>query len=107
MTTGFPRMNSKQRELCPTGYLFITNITYNSDRWLTIFGYMTYMESCHHILSEYRKRYGDVQTVSPSYDSLGREQSDTVVALYVPNPALRRIQKWLRNHGKLTPKLQS
>ena len=106
MTKGFPRMNSKQKEYCPSGYIWITNINYCPDRTLlgiTENEFLNGIALTHGIvfpeyidaIKKYREKYGDVM-VTDAFDVLDRPLKHTDVAIYVLHPAFWRVQKTLR-----------
>ena len=103
----FPRMNQHQKDVCPSGYVWITNINVEDkhsfmDAMLnTMFDTDGHRNFFQRTKDTYRKLYGDVQVVTPAYTNAGIELKDDSVALYVPNQGLRRIQRWLRNHNKM------
>ena len=98
MTERFPHMNSKQKEYCPSGYVWITNMNMTQPDFVftndgireeeTGDRYTTYIKRC-------RDKYGDV-IITDGFDMLGRPLKHTDVAVYVPHPAIRRVQKTLR-----------
>lgn len=99
----FLRMNRQRQNVCPTGYIWATNIHQNDmDLFIGIL-FSSHEDGSYYknTLDTYRKQYGDVQIVTPAYDNLGNELKDGNVAIYVPHPAIRRINRWLRNHNKM------
>ena len=95
MTKGFPRMSLKQKEYCPSGYIWLTNIgiieTYSMhdfDEEDEYSHYINFIKSC-------REKYGDV-IVTGAFDVHDRPLKHTDVAIYVLHPAIKRINKTLK-----------
>lgn len=97
----FIRMNRQRKEVCPTGYMWVTNIKISQPSYVDIFMGITPEGLFQVTKDDLREKYGDVMIISPSYDNNGNELGDNVVSLYVPHPAIRRINRWLRNHNKM------
>lgn len=96
MTHKFPRMNSKQKEYCPSGYVWLTNYNIIGMYRLSVLSseideYTVFTE----FVSECREKYGDV-AVTIGFDVLGRPLTNTDVAVYVLHPAVRRVKKTLK-----------
>lgn len=91
----FPRMNYKQKEYCPTGYVWIKNIVVRSSLY-RLFRDIDEYDDFTQQISRLRSRYGDVQ-VTVAFSLSGKATGDNnIVAVYVPHPAVRRIHKRLR-----------
>lgn len=97
----FLRMNRQRQTVCPTGYIWVTNIDTKQPSYIDIFLGVTSDGYFQVTKDDLRERYGDVQIVSPAYDNLGNELNSGNVAIYVPHQAIRRINRWLRNHNKM------
>lgn len=97
----FIRMNRQRQAMCPTGYIWATNIDTKQPVYIDIFLGVTPDEYIQVTKDKYRKQYGEVQIVTPAYDNAGNELNDGSVAIYVPHPAIRRVNKWLRNNNKM------
>lgn len=99
----FLKMNKQRNDVCPLGYVWITNISSNCKYSFidALFNKKYFGDFFQRTKDMYRKLYGDVQVCSPAYDNTGNELEKDTVALYVPHPAVRRMQRWLRNHNKM------
>lgn len=98
MTKGFPRMSPKQKELCPSGYVWLTNYNMIQKDFVFNNGFLDEEENCDFYvdyIKKSREMYGDV-AVTPAFDSLERPLSNNTVAIYVLHPGVRRINKTLK-----------
>ena len=96
----FSRMNQQRKDVCPSGYVWITNIS-TEPNYLFIDAIFNGGDFFQRTKDTYRKRFGDVQVVNDAYSNAGVRLNDDSVALYVPHPAIRKIWHWLKNHDKL------
>ncbi len=98
MTKGFPRMNSKQKEYCPSGYIWLTNYSMINIEFVFTDEGVEEIESCDsyiEFIKEQREKYGSI-IVTDAFDIFGRPLKHTDVAIYVLHPGFRRVQKTLR-----------
>ena len=103
MNHKFSRMNQQRKDVCPSGYVWITNISTDPNSLFidAIFGTFGSEDFFQRTKDTYRKLYGDVMVINDAYTNSGIKLKDDSVALYVPHQAIRRITKWLRNNNKM------
>lgn len=90
-------MNNKQKEYCPSGYIFFTNIDIRDSFPFSPDGLGEYGEYSFYIktIKTTREKYGNL-IVTDAFDVLGRPLSNNIVAVYVLHPAIKRINKTLK-----------
>lgn len=94
-------LTNKRKEYCPTGYFFLTNITYKIDIvFANLFddnSFKDEYEFYHKVIQHYREQFQDIH-VTDAYDISGRKL-ENALAIYVKKKPRKfkanRIRKYM------------